>query len=461
MENIMAKPGKWLLFGGVLLAVAAVYMVGKRKMTKTAVKKTYAKSEEVFGNPLMGYAPSAWREEVTDDIQLLYMDITWAELEPEEGIYDWTSIEQENQLARWQQEGKHLILRFICDIPGEERHMDIPKWLYEKTGEAGTWYDGEYGKGFAPDYNNAELIACHAKAVEALGTHFGTDGLVAYVELGSLGHWGEWHVNYEEGIQCMPKEEVREQYITPWILAFPKAKLLMRRPFRAAKQYGMGLYNDMAGHVRDTEEWLQWIREGGDYAQAEEEDALWAMPDFWKTAPSGGELTSSVSMEELLQTNLDETVQLLRDSHTTFLGPKIADEAYPEGYEAVLHQMGYRIRILDAELGGEGEQASSIRLTWENDGVAPFYGDWPVYVYVEDGDGETVEKEPVTMQLPALLPGVQMVTDTALTTKDLPGLAGNEGIYQIWIGAEDPMTGRPAVRLAMDVEYVDGRNRLF
>ena len=56
----MAKPGKWLLFGGVLLAVAAVYMVGKRKMTKTAVKKTYAKSEEVFGNPLMGYAPSAW-----------------------------------------------------------------------------------------------------------------------------------------------------------------------------------------------------------------------------------------------------------------------------------------------------------------------------------------------------------------------------------------------------------------
>ena len=65
----------------------------------------------------MGYAPSAWREEVTDDIQLLYMDITWAELEPEEGIYDWTSIEQENQLAL-AAGGKHLILRFVCDIRG-------------------------------------------------------------------------------------------------------------------------------------------------------------------------------------------------------------------------------------------------------------------------------------------------------------------------------------------------------
>ncbi len=118
---------------------------------------------------------------------------------------------------------------------------------------------------------------------------------------------------------------------------------------------------------------------------------------------------------------------------------------------------GYWMQSL-AEKGNRHHPYGS---TWENDGVAPFYGDWPVYVYVEDGDGETVEKEPVTMQLPALLPGVQMVTDTALTTKDLPGLAGNEGIYQIWIGAEDPMTGRPAVRLAMDVEYVDGRNRLF
>ena len=456
----MAKAGKWLLAGGVLLlAAAAVYMAGKHHMTEKTVK-TYAESEEVFGNPLMGYAPSAWHEEVADDIQLLYMDLTWAELEPEEGTYDWASVEQKNQIARWRQEGKHLILRFVCDMPGDERHMDIPEWLYEKTGEAGTWYDGEYGKGFAPDYNNAELIACHAKTVEALGEHFGADTLIAYVELGSLGHWGEWHVNVEEGIQRMPKEEIREQYIAPWILAFPKAKLLMRRPFYAARRYGMGLYNDMAGHAKDTKEWLQWIREGGDYGQAEEENALSPMPDFWKTAPSGGELTSSISMGELLQTNLDETVQLLRDSHTTFLGPKIADAAYPEGYETVLGQMGYRIWISRAELGADGEQ-TALRLTWENDGIAPFYGDWPVYMYVEDGDGETVEKEPVTMQLPALLPGVQMVTDTVLTTKDLQKLAGKEGGYRIWVGVEDPMTRQPAVRLAMDAEYTDGRNRIF
>lgn len=75
-------------------------------------QKQFQKSQEIFGNPLMGYAPSAWYENVSEDISLLYMDITWAELEPEEGVYAWDSIEEENQINRWKKEGKHLILRF-------------------------------------------------------------------------------------------------------------------------------------------------------------------------------------------------------------------------------------------------------------------------------------------------------------------------------------------------------------
>ena len=54
--------------------------------------------------------------------------------------------------------------------------MDIPEWLYEKSGKAGQWYAGGYGKGFAPDYNNPTIISCHEQAVKALGEHLGQDG---------------------------------------------------------------------------------------------------------------------------------------------------------------------------------------------------------------------------------------------------------------------------------------------
>ena len=420
--------------------------------------KQYKESQAAFGNPLMGYAPSAWYNEVSEDISLLYMDITWAELEPEEGVYNWASIDEENQISRWRKEGKHLVFRFVCDIPGEEAHMDIPEWLYEKSGKAGKWYDGEYGKGFAPDYNNPTIISCHEQAVKALGEHFGQDGLISYVELGSLGHWGEWHVNYSEGIQRIPREAVRDKYILPWTEAFPDAMILMRRPFAAAEKYGFGLYNDMTGQPEATQSWLGWINNGGEYDQTGEKNVIVPMNDFWKTAPSGGEFTSSLSMEEMLDTNLSGTVEMIREAHTTFLGPKIPDENYVDGYKEVLKNMGYRLWISMAELKNTAK-GSRLKLTWENSGVAPMYKEWPVYVYIEDESGKLVEKSRISIKISLLLPGKKATTLTALETERLNSLL--EKGYRLSVGIEDPMTELPCVRFAMEALYQEGKNYLW
>ena len=420
--------------------------------------KQYKESQAAFGNPLMGYAPSAWYNEVSEDISLLYMDITWAELEPEEGVYNWASIDEENQISRWRKEGKHLVFRFVCDIPGEEAHMDIPEWLYEKSGKAGKWYDGEYGKGFAPDYNNPTIISCHEQAVKALGEHFGQDGLISYVELGSLGHWGEWHVNYSEGIQRIPREAVREKYILPWTEAFPDARILMRRPFASAEKYGFGLYNDMTGQPEATQSWFDWINNGGKYDQTGEKNVIVPMNDFWKTAPSGGEFTSSLLMEEMLDTNLSGTVEMIREAHTTFLGPKIPDENYVDGYKEVLKNMGYRLWISMAELKNTAK-GSRLKLTWENSGVAPMYKEWPVYVYIEDESGKLVEKSRISIKISSLLPGEKATTLTALETERLNSLL--EKGYRLSVGIEDPMTELPCVRFAMEALYQEGKNYLW
>ena len=420
--------------------------------------KQYKESQAAFGNPLMGYVPSAWYNEVSEDISLLYMDITWAELEPEEGVYNWASIDEENQISRWRKEGKHLVFRFVCDIPGEEAHMDIPEWLYEKSGKAGKWYDGEYGKGFAPDYNNPTIISCHEQAVKALGEHFGQDGLISYVELGSLGHWGEWHVNYSEGIQRIPREAVRDKYILPWTEAFPDARILMRRPFASAEKYGFGLYNDMTGQPEATQSWFDWINNGGKYDQTGEKNVIVPMKDFWKTAPSGGEFTSSLSMEEMLDTNLSGTVEMIREAHTTFLGPKIPDENYVDGYKEVLKNMGYRLWISMAELKNTAK-GSRLKLTWENSGVAPMYKEWPVYVYIEDESGKLVEKSRISIKISSLLPGEKATTLTALETERLNSLL--EKGYRLSVGIEDPMTELPCVRFAMEALYQEGKNYLW
>lgn len=427
-------------------------------LSRRKTVKEYKESQTTFGNPLMGYARNAWYNDVSEDISLLYVDITWAELEPEEGVYAWETIEEKNQFARWKKEGKHLVLRFVCDIPGNTEHMDIPEWLYEKSGKAGKWYDGEYGKGFAPDYENSTIISCHEQAVKALGARFGQDGLISYIELGSLGHWGEWHVNYGEGIQRIPGEEIREKYILPWIEAFPDAMILMRRPFAAAKKYGFGLYNDMTGHPQGTQSWFDWINNGGDYDQTGEKNAIVSMKDFWKTAPSGGEFTSSLSMEEMMDTNLSETVELIREAHTTFLGPKIPDEDYADEYKEVLKNMGYRLWISKAEIKST-RNSSHLELTWENSGVAPLYKDWPVYVYIEDDTGKLVEKRKIPMEISSVLPGEKKVTSIMLETDRLNSLL--EKGYRLAVGIEAPMTETPSVRFAMEALYKEGKNYLW
>ena len=171
--------------------------------------REYTASDAVLYNPLMGFAPEADYEEAVGEHTLVYLEVLWKEIEPEEGAYDFTSLEERNLLSRWREEGKHVVLRFICDKPSEEVHMDIPQWLYDKTGD-GTFYAyDETHQGYSPDYNNPVFIEAHRKVIAALGEHFGRDTFVSYVELGSLGHWGEWHVNYDSGIVRLPKEAVR------------------------------------------------------------------------------------------------------------------------------------------------------------------------------------------------------------------------------------------------------------
>lgn len=182
------------------------------------------------------------------------------------------------------------------------------------------------------------------------------------------------------------------------------------------------------------------------------------MPDFWKTAPVGGEFTSSLSMENMLDTDIFQTVELIRKSHTTFIGPNIADKKYQQGYEKVLKNMGYRLWVSRAVLL-QRITGTKLRLIWENDGAAPFYKDWPVWIYVTDEDGNIVEKKQIDIQLSSVLPGEIIKTETRLDTKKLAGLAGER--YDLSIGIEDPMTGKASVRMAMKCSYKNGRNYLW
>lgn len=443
-----------IAFVVLLLVLAAVFFLYRFGFVKEYMYQ-YRQTSETFKNPMMGFAPNADYAEAVGDNTLVYMDVTWRELEPEEGVFAFDAVASDNFLADWKAQGKKVVFRFVCDKPGKEAHMDIPDWLYEKTGD-GTFYDCSYGKGYSPDYTNPMFIAYHKKAIEALGAEYGQDSFFCFVELGSLGHWGEWHVNYAAGIKRFPAVEICRQYVEPYVTAFPNAKLLMRRPFSFVTEYGLGVFNDMAGEPDATEEWLDWIYNGGIYEAASVPMVLQACEDVWLNAPVGGEFTSSLSMEEILVTEQMRTVELLQESHMTFVGPMCPiackeEQDYPEAVAEVLKNVGYRYGVTSARILHDklfGSVTVDIRM--KNFGVAPMYFSWPVCVYFLDEQGKVLERQELDIDLTGLGQNQTVSAKAKWQEENL-----KEELPVIAIGIENPETGKPEVFLDMDTGVQD------
>ena len=77
----------------MILIAAAIIAVIRRIRVKTY---SYDTVDSVFRNPMMGFAPNADYFDAVGDNTLVYMDVTWRELEPEEGVFDFAGIEEEN-----------------------------------------------------------------------------------------------------------------------------------------------------------------------------------------------------------------------------------------------------------------------------------------------------------------------------------------------------------------------------
>lgn len=402
-------------------------------------------AEKPVTNPLKGWAPWIDDEKYVYPVSLVYVRMHWSEIEPEEGKYRFKQLEKELHMDYWRKQGVRFVIRVVCDTPGDESHMDIPQWLYDKTYGDGTWYDSDYGKGYSPNYSNPVFIEEHAELIAALAEYYGDDPYLGYVQLGSLGHWGEWHVNEDAGIPQFPKAAVYNKYIQAYLEVFPASKLMMRRPVELAGKAGMGLFNDSFGKVKSHKEWLNWIAEG--YVSPQSKETLSGMPEFWKTAPSGGEFATSEEKEYYFSEGYEDTMQFIRESHTTFLGPRsgadVKDKSLKEEIRNMSREMGYCFQLSDVVLKKVWWNPKFyLGIKLENTGVAPFYENWPLVVRIYDENQTCVYEKEYDIELPSLLPGKHQIE---LYLEDVKLEAGN---YIIAVGLIDPITGKPGVAFA-------------
>lgn len=437
-------------------------------------------SFEVLNNPFMGWAAWAKSNSHPDGTpyeqqhSLVYAGITWRELEPEKGVFDWAGVEAKYQFDFWASQGKRINLRIVLDTPTSEEHMDIPDWLYNELAAAGSpgtpYRSSEVRSGFSPNYESPILIAEHERLINAIAARYDNDPRFAHVQLGSLGHWGEWHT-WPAGTGIFPKLGISDQYVQHYINAFKNVPLGMRKPFPIAKDNSFGLFNDVFGIKASTDEFVGWTKNGwtgigefvDDPSQAAEKLAASAMPDYWKTNYSGGEFANGDPESWLTDDTVMESLRQMRESHTSWLGPA-SPARTPYGTEiqsnidAMQRLMGYRL-VVEAVKNSPTVQAGSeltVESIWNNKGVAPFYQDWNIEYSLRNALGEVVYKyQDTATDLIDLLPGRHNMS----AALQLPATL-KTGTYQLEAAIIDPSTGKPGVKLAIGGEQGDGRYKI-
>ncbi|MFD0715440.1 DUF4832 domain-containing protein [Paenibacillus sp. GCM10027626] len=448
------------LFLFALIAGVSSVLIFNNSDAAKEVKRTLFKpveSEEVLANPYIGFVADArTTSDIEQPVRLAHANMTWRELEPEKGKYAFEEVEKKFNMAYWKEQGVHLVIRVILDYPRSESHMDIPDWLYEEIGHKGKWYSMDYGEGFSPDYTHPALIKNHELLLKALGKRYNNNPQIAFVQLGSVGHWGEWHTkNDGDTAIVFPKRSITDQYATHYAKSFPDKHLLMRRPHEIAVAYGMGLYNDAFGDKRSTiDEFYKWSTKGYTSWLTKEKEP--AMLNYWTKAPSGGEFMPDSNF--MKDSRIEETLRQARMTHVSWLGPSAPyreeDTKYQSNIDRFLKTIGYRFVITEEshEETVKAGQSLNIELQVKNRGVAPFYYEWPFELSLSDQNGTIAVKMNTDQDIRKWLPG----TSKAVFSLPLPKTLA-AGTYTVNAAIIDPSNGKPGVDFAIEERREDGR----
>lgn len=425
MINVMLAP--------VLLIMCAVSPAQER-----VVKPKPALG--ALNNPLKGWCPYITADTtLTQPYSMAFVLASWRELEPKEGDYRFKEWEERN----WNSvnaTGKHIVFRVFIDHPNEP--TGIPQWLLDK-GLKTTAYS-EHGGGRSPDYENAKMKKGMKRLIAELGRRYDKNPRVAFIQLGLLGFWGEWHTSPHPKLFASAKTQ--ELVIDAFHNAFPQKILMARNPIGyAGQQSWLGFHDDaFPADTEGSEAWmfLSAMRSAG-------------RMDNWKSAVIGGEMVPDEA-SKWLGAKYEVTKKAVEKAHFTWMGPYCPalektqpDSEFEYRSQELVRKMGYEFILKEISHPEKVQQGKlmSIVISGLNQGVAPFYYRWPVELVLLDESDGLVKRMPLECDIRTWLPG--SFTLKANITIDAPAAH-----YKLGLGMVDPWTNAPAVAFANDLKRV-------
>jgi hypothetical protein len=372
--------------------------------------------------------------------------------------FDWTPLESELDSAASQ--GRQFIPRFYVDFPGLP--SGIPQFLVDAGLQVHTWTNFSNDP-FppavcnTPDYGNPLLRTALTNFIAAMGARYDRDPRLAYVPMGLLGLWGEWHNSPRN--ELFASKTVQTEVMNAYNAAFKYTRILARYPagnsdftYAANASRNLGYHDDSFAWAtmytgRPEDSW---------FFQARLQTA--GVVDKWRGHPMGGEVRPEVWHclwdDPTCAPAGQEFTRCATNIHATWLANHGVFQNTLQGEPlqralAGARLLGYEFHV-PWVAADEAFAGASLRVSWAmtNSGIAPFYYDWPLELGAVTTNKTLAASWPTSLKLIAIQPGAaERVMEYRIANLNLP--AGN---YFLALRAIHPLANGKPLRFANDAQ---------
>ncbi len=403
-----------------------------------------------------------------DEVDVIGIQDTWGMIEQEEGVYDWSRIDE--VIDYWVARGKRINLRICTDsqtLP--ETHAGSPFWLREKYGVDYEW--GAEKDCLLADLTDPVYQLYFKRFMAALAEKYGDNPYVETVDIRGYGKWGEWHSGHDFA-DMDERISTLEKIVDTYAEAFTESgKVLFlsatwefdetMSPHAVAKNYEDYYTWQALDYATTAHENVSIRRDGGAgniirYTQ----DGRFIAEFFrsGKNLPICGEFMDGVDPALNRQYGMDTVGSIedilftMRPNYCTVLGhinSEVARLIEIEGnrmYDRGNEKLGYRFAVDSARFPNTVQKGKSftVETTLSNSALGRFWMEgYDLAVLLLDGQGKEVCRS-LTGNFAGhtVLNGAPVNYYTELTP-DLPA-----GEYTLAYAIVDG-SGAPAIRMAM------------
>jgi hypothetical protein len=363
----------------------------------------------------------------------LYFRLAWSYLEPQEGRFDWSPIDRE--VEKWTAKGLGIAFRITpkeTSVDRPEQRYATPRWVMEAGAKGGHYRMGQAtgpDGPWEPDYGDPIFLEKLDRFLAAFAARYDGKPYVRYVDVGSIGDWGEGHS--WAGSRKEVSLATRRAHLALYTKHFTKSQLIIsddfvhaltdpaeRRAFHEEViRAGLGYRDDsimVNGYLTGMSDTFT-VRTPEFFADAYRTRPNVLELEHYRTVVEQGNWTgrpgSNVAQHGGGKTGPDYFRGAVGLLHATYIGYHgdaarwYADN--PELTAELLNRCGYWYFLHHVRVPGplRAGAENELALTWENRGVAPAYHDYRLHVRLVAADGTVALDRDLDAGNRAWLPG--------------------------------------------------------